>query len=163
MKIKIITTGGTIDGLDYDNELEKPNTTGNHILRFLRNANVQFDYALEQAFSKDSRFITVEDRELLERTITSCSEEKILITHGTFTMAQTAEFLGKRKIAKTIVLVGSFILGDDPETDAPFNLGYAISALQNLENGVYVAMNGTVFSWNNVVKNDSENRFQSKN
>lgn len=163
MRIKIITTGGTIEGLDYDNELDKPSIINNQIQRFFEIANVQFDYTFEYAFSKDSRFITEKDRRLLEKIVFSSSEERILITHGTFTMAQTAEFLGKREISKTIVLVGSFISGDEPDTDAPFNLGYAISTLQNLENGVYVAMNGTVFSWDNVVKNDSENRFQSNN
>lgn len=78
-------------------------------------------------------------------------------------MEDTAKYLGKLNLNKTIVLVGSFILGSSENTDAPFNLGYAISSLQFLKPGVYVAMNGTIFHWENVTKNLEANKFERKN
>ena len=85
---------------------------------------------------------------------------KVLITHGTFTMEATAKYIGRLNLGKTIVLAGSFILGSSANTDAPFNLGYAISSLQFLKPDVYIAMNGRIFHWNNVVKNLETNKFE---
>ncbi|MDT0651797.1 asparaginase domain-containing protein [Autumnicola edwardsiae] len=78
-------------------------------------------------------------------------------------MEDTAVYLGNKGLKKTVVLVGSFILGNSKNTDAPFNLGYAICALQFLKPGVYVAMNGRIFHWSNVTKNLEFNRFAPKN
>ena len=89
------------------------------------------------------------------------AESKILITHGTFTMDQTAKHLGELNLDKTIVMVGSFILGNNQQTDAPFNLGYALSSLHFLNKGVYIVMNGNIFDWKNVKKNERKNRFES--
>ncbi len=157
--IWIITTGGTIEGHEYDDESKNLGATIS-INSFLQNANVSFKYHIECAFSKDSRFITPEDRELLLEKVVTSTSDQILITHGTITMVETANYLGKLNLNKTIVLVGSFISGLDKNTDAPFNLGYAISALQTMKKGVYIAMNGNVFSWNNVEKNLDLNRFE---
>ncbi|RZN76279.1 MAG: asparaginase, partial [Winogradskyella sp.] len=139
--IHIMTTGGTIEGLDYlDNEgITKSNVS---IKDFLERANINFKYIIENVFRKDSRSITKDDRELLVRKINQSNATKILVTHGTYTMEDTAKYLGKLNLNKTIVLVGSFILGSSNDTDAPFNLGYAISSLQLLKPNVYVAMNG---------------------
>ena len=97
--------------------------------------------------NKDSRSITDEDRQLLVDKIKASSAEKIIVTHGTFTMEDTAKYIGKLNLNKTIVLVGSFILGTSKNTDAPFNLGYAACSVQFLKPGVYIAMNGTIFNW----------------
>lgn len=162
--IHIITTGGTIEGFDYTEkenaELEKDKVL---IREFLQSANISFPYIIEKVFAKDSRFITDEDRKFLLERIKTSNAQNILITHGTFTMEDTAAFLGKHNLSKTIVLVGSFILGTKPKTDAPFNLGFAISALQLIKPDVYIAMNGKVFHWKNVTKNLYTNKFISKN
>ncbi|PHR11313.1 MAG: asparaginase [Aequorivita sp.] len=157
--IKILTTGGTIEGLDYvdDKGIKKTNIS---IGDFLDRANVDFEYEIESIFKKDSRAITEKDRELLVRKIKETSATNILITHGTFTMEDTAKYIGKKDLNKTIVLVGSFILGSSADTDAPFNLGYAISSLQLLKPDVYIAMNGQIFPWKNVTKNLETNKFE---
>lgn len=157
--IKIFTTGGTIEGLDYvdDKGITQSNLT---IDDFLRKANVVFDYTIESVFKKDSRAITENDRALLVRKINESDASKILITHGTFTMENTAKYIGKKDLNKTIVLVGSFILGSSADTDTPFNLGYAISSLQFLKPDVYIAMNGQIFHWKNVTKNLETNKFE---
>jgi len=159
--IKILTTGGTIEGLDYVDEsgITKSNVS---ISDFLEAANVSIDYSIETAFKKDSRAIDDNDRNILVGKITSSPATKILITHGTFTMEETARYIGKLNLNKTIVLVGSFLLGSSANTDAPFNLGYAISSLQFLKQGVYVAMHGQMFDWNNVYKNLETNKFEHK-
>ncbi len=157
--IKIFTTGGTIEGLDYvdDKGITQSNLT---IDDFLRKANVVFDYTIESVFKKDSRAITENDRALLVRKINESNAKRILITHGTFTMEDTAKYIGKNNLNKIIVLVGSFILGSSADTDAPFNLGYAISSLQFLKPDVYIAMNGQIFHWKNVTKNLETNKFE---
>ena len=157
--IHILTTGGTIEGLDYEDD--KGITISNVAIKdFLEKANIDFDYTIESVFKKDSRAITDNDRELLVRKINESTATKILITHGTFTMEDTAKYIGKLNLNKTIVLVGSFILGSSADTDAPFNLGYAISSLQLLKPDVYIAMNGKTFLWNNVSKNLETNKFE---
>lgn len=157
--IYILTTGGTIEGLDNtDNKSVKSSCT--IIQDFLRSPNVEFAYTIESVFKKDSRDITDKDRELLARKIKKSNADKFLITHGTFTMENTAKYLGRLNLNVTIVLVGSFILGSSSNTDAPFNLGYAISSLQFLKPDVYITMNGQVFHWNNVFKNLETNKFE---
>ncbi|QIE59307.1 asparaginase [Rasiella rasia] len=157
--IHIFTTGGTIEGLDYvdDNGITKSNVT---IEDFFKGANVDFKYTIEGVFKKDSRAINENDRNLLVSKIAESNATKILITHGTFTMEDTAKYIGRLNLKKTIVLVGSFILGSSENTDAPFNLGYAISSLQLLKPDVYIAMNGQIFLWNNVSKNLETNKFE---
>ncbi|MBW8201627.1 MULTISPECIES: asparaginase domain-containing protein [Flavobacteriaceae] len=161
--IHIITTGGTIEGLDYENQENKTEQSEIAIREFLDLANVSFPYIIERAFSKDSRSITDEDRNFLLKKIKASNAEKILITHGTFTMEDTAIYLGKEEIKKTIVLVGSFIMGNSKNTDAHFNLGFAMCSAQFLNPGVYVAMNGTIFPWNDVTKNIEVSKFEYKN
>lgn len=158
--IHIITTGGTIEGLEYDKEEDKSSLNNKLIGSLLETANVNFEYTVERVFQKDSRFITSNDRKLLGEKIESSKFDKILITHGTFTMVETAKFLGQLEFDKTIILVGSFILGTKKNTDAPFNLGYAMHAIQALDPGVYIAMNSNIFTWNNVIKNTKDNRFE---
>lgn len=157
--LHILTTGGTIEGVDFNNN-QSPYESKVKIKDFLDKANVGFDYTIEKVIEKDSREITDEDRKLLADKIKAINSSKILITHGTFTMEDTAKFLAKLSLKKTIVLVGSFILGSSSETDAPFNLGYAVSSLQHLKPDVYIAMNGQVFNWKNVTKNLRTNKFE---
>lgn len=159
--IQLFTTGGTIEGIDYvdDIGIADSNIT---IKDFLTNANIGFDYTIENVFKKDSRSITDEDRELLVRKIKETNATKVVITHGTFTMEDTAKYIGKLNLKKTIVLVGSFVLGTSNDSDAPFNLGYALCSVQFLKPDVYVAMNGTIFHWENVTKNLETNKFEQR-
>lgn len=157
--ICIITTGGTIEGLEYNNKAEHQGALIS-IKTLLEKLNLSFKYNIISAFSKDSRFITNEDRALLNKKISGSNTRQILITHGTISMVGTATYLGKLNIDKTIVLVGSFILGTEENSDASFNLGYAICALQTLEKGVYITMNGKIFPWNDVKKNTDTKRFE---
>ncbi len=160
MKIHIISTGGTIEGLDYEN-LNQKQTNTIAIEDILSNAKITSAYSIDKILNKDSRFINDDDRELIAKTINSSDSDKILLTHGTVTMAETAKFLGRLKIKKTVVLIGAFVLGTKKNSDAPFNLGFALSALHFLEPGVYIAMNGTIFNWDNVRKNNQHNRFET--
>lgn len=159
--IHVLTTGGTIGGLEYQNAEDKPNQKPLAVEDFFKTANVSFNYKIESVLNKDSRFITDKDREFLSGKIKSSTADKILVTHGTFTMVETGKFLANHQIDKTIVLTGSFILGTEAYTDAPFNLGFAISAVESLGDGVYIAMNGIVFNWDNVRKNHQANRFEA--
>ena len=157
--IQIFTTGGTIEGIDFD---QKHTNTKIPLRQFLEAANVSFSFAIEEIFAKDSRSITPEDRKYLVERILASEASKILVSHGTFTMEETARHLAAQKIEKTIVLTGSFIPGHSQNTDAPFNLGFALCALQFLKPDVYVAMNGRIFHWSNVTKNLQSNRFEPK-
>lgn len=161
--IHIFTTGGTIEGLDYEKSKNKLRQSKIAIREILASANVSTPYLIEKAFAKDSRSITEEDRKILVEKIKTSSSKHILITHGTYTMEDTATYFGKQGLDKIIVLVGSFIMGNLKNTDAPFNLGFAICSFQFLNPGVYVAMNGTIFPWNNVTKDIEANKFIFKN
>jgi L-asparaginase len=111
---------------------------------------------------KDSRNITDDDREKILATILASSHNLFLITHGTFTMGESAEYFYSRiaKLSgKTIVFAGSFIPLGSADSDAPFNLGFALAALMFLKEGIYVAMNGEIFSANTVEKNTEQLRF----
>jgi len=130
------------------------------IADFLKKANVDIEYTIETVFKKDSLDMDENDREQLVHKIKETNVTEILITHGTFTMEDTAKYIGKLNLGKTTVLTGSFILGSSANTDVPFNLGYAISSLQFLKSGIYVAMNGKIFLWNNVSENLETNKFE---
>ena len=113
---------------------------------------------------KDSREINANDMKKILGTIQDSKHKKIIITHGTYTMPDTSRYLKanlKRK-DQTIILTGSFIplTGFSP-TDAPFNLGYAISKVQDLPAGIYIAMNGKIFKPEEVIKMLSEGKFGS--
>lgn len=153
MKIKIFVTGGTIDNLNSSNLEKTPKFQNSYIPKLLKQARITENYRIEILFLKDSRLITDKDRLKILEKCKNCREDKIIVTHGTMTMPLTAEFLGKAKLDKTVVLVGSAVPSKKNNSDAKFNLGFAFAAVQMLPNGVYVAMNGKIFSWKNVRKN----------
>ena len=160
MAIRIIITGGTIDGLEYSSANKAPPRHLSIIPEFLERARLSIEYELELLMQKDSKFITDGDREFIFDRCLKSKEKQIVITHGTMTMPLTAKFLGKKKLKKTIVLVGSAVLGNKTNSDAFFNLGGAIIAVQLLPVGVYVAMDGKIFTWNNVKKNFKTGMFE---
>lgn len=153
MRIRIFITGGTIDGLEYDSQEKAPKKFTSIIPKILEESRVKADCRTEILMLKDSRFINDEDRKTILEKCRNCVENKIIITHGTMTMPLTAKFLGKSGIKKTIVLTGSAIPVKDEKSDAKFNIGFAMAAVETLPKGVYVAINGVIFNSTNVKKN----------
>ncbi len=161
-KIKILITGGTIDDLDYEKEEDAPKDHQSLIPDLLRQSRIKFEYTTEIVIQKDSRVIGDRDRELILKSCQESTEDRIIITHGTFTMPKTAKFLGKANLHKTIVLFGAAIPANKEKSDALFNLGGAFIAAQLLPVGVYVIMNGKVFTWDNVRKDFSSGYFEEE-
>jgi len=158
MKIKIFTTGGTIDKLYFDARSEY--TVGQQqITTILEQSNVHAPVEVEQLFQKDSLDFTDEDRAFIVEKTRNDTCSHILITHGTDTMVETARTLESIP-NKTIVLVGALSPARFKGTDAEFNIGFALGALQALSPGVYIAMNGRIFPSDNVQKNGIEGRFE---
>ncbi len=158
MKIKIFTVGGTIDKVYFDQKSEyqvgDPGVT-----QILREANITVDHEWESIMRKDSLDLTEDDRRIIAEKIRSDNNERVLVTHGTDTMMETAKFL-QRIPEKTIVLTGAMSPARFKESDAPFNIGFAMAAVQLLPSGVYLAMNGRIFTPDRVVKNRQRNCFE---
>ncbi len=161
MTVRLLITGGTIDDLDYTSEKTPLQKRTSLIPELLRHARVTLECHCDEVFQKDSRHLNESDRDLLLRKCKECSEEKIIITHGTMTMSKTAQFLGGKNIPKTIVILGAMIPANKKNSDAMFNLGAALSAVQLLPHGVYLTMNGKIFPWNNVRKNLKKGVFET--
>ncbi len=161
MKIKLFITGGTIDA-KYDFHNAKVTYGESHIKQMLNQGRNRADVDLEQLMLVDSGDITDEMRQQILERCQTCGTDKIVITHGTDTLTQTAELLGHNIQDKTVVLVGAIIPFAFKNSDALFNLGAAVTAVQLLDKGVFVTMNGTVFSWDNVKKNFDLSEFQTK-
>ena len=160
MSIVILTTGGTFDKVYFDANSEY--SIGEPcISSILDEGNVTSDYRVQSILKKDSLDINQKERELIKKSVLGCEEERIIITHGTDTMVETAKFLEDID-NKTIVLTGSMQPARFRKTDAVFNSGFAFAAVQSLENGVYIVMNGKIFNSNNVRKNIDLGRFESK-
>lgn len=158
MKIKIFTTGGTIDKIYFDKkskyEVGDPQAGG-----VLERANVSFEYEVESILRQDSLDLTDDDRQVIRKAVESAFEEKIVITHGTDTMIETAKVL-EGLLGKTIVMTGSMYPAQFRDSDAVFNLGCAVTAVQTLQPGVYIAMNGCIFDPTTSRKNMEMNRFE---
>jgi len=158
MKIRILTTGGTIDKIYFDAKSEfqvgEP-----QIGELLREAIVSFDFTVESILKKDSLDMTDDDRDLIRRHVRDDDCDRILITHGTDTMVVTAKALLGIE-GKTVVLTGSMQPARLRVSDAIFNIGFAIAAVQLLGAGVYIAMNGRVFDPRTARKNIERHRFE---
>ena len=160
MQIKILVTGGTIDKV-Y-NELTGELTFGTSNLdEMLECSRSTVGINTEVLFLKDSLDMNDEDRGLILSKCLECSEDRVMITHGTDTMVETAQLLGNKIKDKTIVLFGSMIPYSINNSDALFNLGAALSVVQNKTNGVYIAMNGRVFDFDKVEKNKALGIFEN--
>lgn len=158
MPIKIIITGGTIDK-KYNQLNGRLDFSETHIFEMLKLAKCNNDYGVKVAIMKDSLDMNDQDRQKVLKECLKSKEDKIIITHGTDTMVETAKVLAKKIKNKTIVLFGAMIPYSFGKSDAMFNLGFATSAVQLLPHGVYVAMNGQIFDWNNVKKNKKAGEF----
>lgn len=156
--ISIIAVGGTIDKIYFDAKSEYEVGPPN-IDKVFADFNLAIEYKVHSLMRKDSLDLTQEDRELIFDAVTNDSSDQILITHGTDTMVETAKSLMTIK-QKTIVLTGALEPALFKTSDAVFNLGCAIGAVQSLQNGVYIAMNGRLFDADNVRKNLEKSRFE---
>lgn len=159
MNILVLTTGGTIDKVYFDatSEYEIGEPTVPHVFR---EAGVALAWRVDSLLRKDSLELDDKDRAAIRQACIDAPESHILITHGTDTMTLTAEAL-ERIPGKTIVLTGALAPACFRVTDAIFNLGLALGALQSAQAGVYIAMNGTIFPAGKVRKNRSARRFEA--
>jgi L-asparaginase len=158
MQIKIFTTGGSLDK-GYSTVESAFVVQEQQAGALLEEANVHPDFAVEPLLRKDSLEITEEDRSLIRRRVEEDVARRILITHGTDTMADTARAL-KGIPGKTVVLTGAMQPAAFRNSDGPFNLGFALAATRLLPPGVYLAMNGRIFDPDRTVKNRDLDRFE---
>ncbi len=159
MKIRVLVTGGTFDK-EYNELNGALYFKDTHVREMLRLGRCQLDLDVRLLMMIDSLQMTDVDRELILRSCTDASDERIVVTHGTDTMAETARFLGERVTNQTIVLTGAMVPYTFGSSDGLFNLGSALAYAQTLPHGVYVAMNGRCFDWRNVRKNKGSGRFE---
>ncbi len=152
MAIKLLITGGTFDK-DYDELTGKLYFRDTHIHEMLKLGRCRLQTRVRTVMMVDSLEMTESDRKIIEEICRKSEEEQIVITHGTDTMEETARVLGAVGLPKTIVLTGAMIPYAFGSSDGLFNLGSALSFVQVLPHGVYVAINGTYFPWNDVRKN----------
>jgi L-asparaginase len=156
--LRVITAGGTIDKMYFDKpgqyEVGEP-----QVIPLLAEAGVAFDHCVEEAFRLDSQQMKEADRAKLRAHVETAPETHIVITHGTDTMTQTVEALMGIP-GKVIVLTGAMQPARFHTSDASFNLGCAIAAVQLASPGVYIAMNGYVFPAGSVRKNLEKGRFE---
>ena len=143
MKIKFLTAGGTIDKVYFDAKSEFEVGTP-QVAELLRDANVTFEHEIESLLRKDSLDITPDERADLAEFVASAPASRVLITHGTDTMGETAELIARLAPGKTVVLTGAMVPYKVESSDAAFNIGFAYAAVQLLPPGVYIAMHGRV-------------------
>lgn len=155
--LQIFTTGGTIDKVYFD-ALSEFQVGESPLDAILREANVGIDYQLTSLMKKDSLELTDADRAVIREAVSASAADRILITHGTDTMAQTGQTLIGIS-GKTIVLTGAMQPARLRSTDAIFNVGFAISAALLQSPGVYIAMSGQVFPAGQVRKDRAAGQF----
>lgn len=159
MSIRIFITGGTFDK-EYNELNGQLYFKDTHLHDLLEMGRNKVPVEIRTLMMIDSLEMTPEDRDLIVHQCRQCEEEKIIITHGTDTMADTAAVLAREVTGKTIVLTGAMIPIKFGSSDGLFNLGSALAFAQSLKPGVYVAMNGRCFHWDNVQKNKTTGIFE---
>lgn len=155
----ILTTGGTIDKLYFD-ENSKYEVGESTLPTIFEEVGVHFAYKIKQLMRKDSLDLTLADRNVIKTECLRTERDQILITHGTDTLCQSAQFL-QSVPDKTIVLTGALSPACFRQTDAIFNIGVAIGAVQSMPHGVYVCMHGKIFIAGKVQKNTENRRFEA--
>ena len=159
MPIRIFVTGGTFDK-EYNELTGQLFFKDTHLSEILKLGRSRVDVTIRTLMMIDSLEMTDEDRNMIAQQCERSEEGRIIITHGTDTMAETAGVLASKKIPKTIVLTGAMIPYKFGSSDGLFNLGSALAFVQALPHGVYVAMNGRYFNWDNVRKNRKTGEFE---
>ena len=161
-RIVILVTGGTFDK-EYNEITGKLFFNDSHIREMLNLGRCKLKVDIKEIMLKDSLDMDEIDRELILDTCMKTSATKLVITHGTDTMVETAKLLSQDIKNKTIVFTGAMIPYKFGASDGLFNLGSALTAVQTLENGIYIAINGNVFKWNTVKKNQKKGVFELNN
>ena len=157
-ELLIVTTGGTIDKVYFDDKSDYQ-VGEPQIGTILRELGVAFRFTVIPALRKDSLHITDDDRQMVRTLIAAQPQKHVLITHGTDTMVETAKVLAD--LGKTIVLTGALSPARFRGSDTEFNVGCAVGAVQSMPPGVYIAMNGRVWDPFKVRKNVAANRFEA--
>ena len=160
MFLQIFTTGGTIDKLYFD-ALSEFQIGDPVVGPVLQSMNVGFEFSVEELMRLDSLDMADQHRRIIQHSVRACTAEHILIIHGTDGMVETAGWLTDCD-DKKIVLTGALQPAAFTQTDAVFNIGCAVGAIQVLDAGVYVVMNGRVFAADQVVKNRDAHRFEAR-
>lgn len=159
MSIRIFITGGTFDK-EYNELNGQLYFKDTHLQELLDMGRSLVPVKIRTLMMIDSLEMTEEDRALIAHQCNQCEENKIVITHGTDTIAETARLLAEKVKTKTIVLTGAMIPIKFGSSDGLFNLGSALAFAQTLPPGIYVAMNGRYFTWDNVRKNKQTGVFE---
>ena len=158
--VRVFVTGGTFDK-EYDERTGSLYFKDTHLRDMLRLARCRVPVEVRTLMMVDSLEMDAHDRELIINQCRKCDSDRMVITHGTDTMADTARALGEAGIdGKTVILTGAMIPFAFGSSDGLFNLGAALAFAQGLPAGVYVAMNGRVFDWDNVRKNRDVGEFE---
>jgi L-asparaginase len=161
MTIRLFITGGTFDK-SYDEISGRLSFKDTHVPEMLQLGRCRIPVEVRTLMMLDSLEMKDADRELILANCKSAAEERIVITHGTDTMTDTARVLGEAGLQKTIVLTGAMVPYAFGSSDGLFNLGSALSFAQALPFGVYLAMNGRCFAWDDVVKNRALGVFEPR-
>jgi len=159
MSIKIFVTGGTFEK-EYNPKTQSLILEDTHVPEILDHSRTSVDVSIEKLMLIDSLEMTDSDREDIVNKCKRAPEDKILITHGTDTMVQTAAYIAERIKDKTIILTGAMYPYKLVDSDASFNLGSALAFVQLLPHGIYIVMNGRYYNWNNCQKNHDKGRFE---
>jgi len=159
MAIRILVTGGTFDK-EYNERTGQLYFKDTHLPEMLRLGRSRVDVTIRTVMMTDSLDMTDADRGLIVQNCLQSLEECIVITHGTDTMTETAAAVAQMVSGKTVVLTGAIIPYAFGSSDGLFNLGRALSFVQALPHGVYIAMNGKCFPWDRVRKNRERGEFE---
>jgi L-asparaginase len=157
--IRILVTGGTFDK-EYNERTGQLYFKDTHLAEMLRRGRCRVDVTIRTIMMVDSLDMTDADRELIVQNCIQSPEDRIVITHGTDTMTDTAAAIARAATNKTIVLTGAMIPWAFGSSDGLFNLGSALSFVQTLPPGIYIAMNGKSFVWNRCRKNRERGEFE---
>jgi L-asparaginase len=161
MVIKLFVTGGTFDK-EYDELRGRLYFKDTHVHEMLHLGRCRVPVEVRTLMMVDSLEMTDQDRRIILENCRHCREERIVLTHGTDTMAVTARLLGPEIEDKTVVLTGAMVPYKFGSSDGLFNLGSALAFAQTLPRGVFVAMNGRCFPWDRVVKNRTAGLFEER-
>jgi len=159
MAIRILVTGGTFDK-EYNERTGQLYFKDTHLAEMLQHGRSRVEVTIRTVMMIDSLEMTDADRALIVQNCLQSPEDRIVITHGTDTMTETAAAIARGVTGKTIVLTGAMIPWAFGSSDGLFNLGSALSFVQALPPGVYVAMNGKFFPWDRVRKNPERGEFE---
>ncbi len=159
MAIRIFITGGTFDK-EYNEINGALYFKDTHMREILELGRAQIDVNIRTLMMMDSLDMTDSDRQLILENCKNAEEDQIIITHGTDTMTTTAKLLASGNLEKTIVLTGAMIPFKFGSSDGLFNLGAALAFVQSLPVGVYIAMNGRCFNYDQVRKNKKTGIFE---